>query len=104
MRSGGDDRLEAFQKWIYSGGNGKAIEATMRVQRTSEDTHGDGGVYKPWSSILDHFKGDTDEALVFAQRRRNEEKGTSTCRNTGVETFLLYKEEYINWTSRKLVS
>ena len=73
----------------------------MRMQRTSEETHGDGGLYKPWSSILEHFKGDTDEALVFAEKRRKEDRGTSTCRNTGVETFLLYGEESINWTTKK---
>lgn len=65
---------------------------------------GDGGLYKPWSSILEHFKGDTDEALVFAEKRRKEDRGTSTCRNTGVETFLLYGEESINWTTKKLDS
>lgn len=76
----------------------------MWMQRTSEETHGDGGLYKPWSSILEHFKGDTDEALVFAEKRRKEDRGTSTCRNTGVETFLLYGEESINWTTKKLDS
>ncbi|CAE7356110.1 unnamed protein product, partial [Symbiodinium microadriaticum] len=99
-RSGGDDRLEAFQKWVLSGGNGKAVEATMRLQRTSEEAHSDGGRYKPWASIVEHFKGDTDEALVFAQKRRQEERGTSTCRNTGVETFLLFDEESISWTTK----
>ena len=49
-------------------------------------------------------KGDTDEALVFAEKRRKEDRGTSTCRNTGVETFLLYGEESINWTTKKLDS
>ena len=104
MRSGGDDRFEAFQKWVLSGGNGKAVEATIRMQRSCEEAHNDGGRYKPWASIVEHFKGDTDEALVFAQKRRQEERGTSTCRNTGVETFLLFDEESIQWTTKKLVS
>ncbi|CAE7581449.1 unnamed protein product, partial [Symbiodinium necroappetens] len=86
--SGGDDRLQAFAKWMYSGGNGRA--------------HADSGNYKSWAKVLEHFRNDTSEALLFAAKRRQQDRGTSVCRNTGEETFLLFAEESITWTTKKL--
>ncbi|CAE7428498.1 unnamed protein product, partial [Symbiodinium sp. KB8] len=87
-KSGGDDRLQAFAKWMYSGGNGRA--------------HADSGNYKSWAKVLEHFRNDTSEALLFAAKRRQQDRGTSVCRNTGEETFLLFAEESITWTTKKL--
>ncbi|CAE7831490.1 unnamed protein product [Symbiodinium sp. CCMP2592] len=99
---GADARLAAFQKWVHSGGNGKAVEACMRMVRSSEELHRDSGRYVPWTAVLQHFRNDATQAMDFAARRRGEEKGVSKCRNTGQETFLLFNDETREWTDRKL--
>ena len=102
FNKGSDARLGAFQKWVHSGGNGKAVEACMRMTRSSEELHKDSGRYVTWTMVLQHFKNDATQAMDFAAKRRNEEKGVSKCRNTGQETFLLFNDEMREWTERKL--
>ena len=94
--------LEHFKLWVHSGGNGKAVEACMRMTRSSEELHKDSGRYVTWTMVLQHFKNDATQAMDFAAKRRNEEKGVSKCRNTGQETFLLFNDEMREWTERKL--
>ena len=42
---------------------------------------------------MSKHSGDTCAAGQFAQKRRGEANGTSTCRNTGAETFLWRSEQ-----------
>ena len=93
--------MAAFQKWVHSGGDGKSVEATLRLTRVTEEQHKDAGKFKTWSKILAHF-GNAEEAERFRSMRRAQSKGTSVCRNTGEETFLLYDEEEVSWIQRKL--
>ena len=93
--------MAAFQKWVHSCGDGKAVEATMRLTRVTEELHKDAGKFKTWSKILAHF-GNAEEAERFRSARRAQSKGTSVCRNTGEETFLLYDEEEVSGVQRKL--
>ena len=62
------------------------------------------GSYRRWDAILSHFKNDLQVATNFVQKRRKEGKGTSKCRNTGEETFLLFEEETRTWTYTTLVA
>ena len=93
--------MAAFQKWVHSGGDGKSVEATLRLTRVTEELHKDGGKFKTWSKVLEHF-GNAEDAERFRSLRRSQSKGTSVCRNTGAETFLLYDEEEVSWVQRKL--
>ena len=93
--------MAAFQKWVHSCGGGKAVEATLRLTRVTEELHKDAGKFKTWSKILAHF-GNAEEAERFRSLRRTQSRGTSVCRNTGEETFLLYDEEEVSWVQRKL--
>jgi hypothetical protein len=60
------------------------------------------GKYVVWTSVLDHFGGDVQKASVLVQKRRRENKGTSTNRNTGEETFLLFAEEERSFTTTSI--
>ena len=44
--------MAAFQKWVHSCGDGKAVEATMRLTRVTEELRKDAGKFKTWSKIL----------------------------------------------------
>ena len=80
--------MAAFQKWVHSGGDGKSVEATLRLTRVTEELHKDGGKFKTWSKVLAHF-GNAEDAERFRSLRRSQSKGTSVCRNTGEECMTL---------------
>ena len=60
------------------------------------------GKYLDWTGVLDHFKGDVQKASALVQKRRREKKGTSTNRNTGDETFLVFAEEERSFTTTSI--
>jgi len=97
-----DARLAMFQKWLLANGDGFALEACLRMRRTQEERSHDAGKYVVWTSVLDHFGGDVQKASVLVQKRRRENKGTSTNRNTGEETFLLFAEEERSFTTTSI--
>lgn len=128
---GGHAKLACFKKFVLSGCNGGAVEAVMRFTATNEVEDRDAGQYKTWTGVLDHFKNDVTKAQDLVNRRCGEPRGTvwvtktvpifliadmfdpmnmfesnpvrtSTDRNTGEETFLIFGDQQRSWTTRSI--
>ena len=54
--------------------------------------------------MLAHFGGDVSKATDFVQLRRKQPRGTSTNRNDGEETFLVFSDEERIFTSTSIDS
>lgn len=65
-------------------------------------THHLSGKYLKWDGVLEFFKQDVAKATELVQKRRLQPKGTSRCRNEGVETFLVFEEQKRSWTTTSI--
>ena len=74
-------------------GDGLALEAALRFKRVCEETNQDKGQYIRWQAVLEKHGGDVQKSTDFVRRRRCEQKGTSTCRNSSEETFLWFEPQ-----------
>lgn len=55
-----------------------------------------------WSDLLAHYKGDVSRATEHVVKRRGHQKGCSTNRNTGEETFLVFADEERTWSTTSI--
>lgn len=57
-----------------------------------------------WTDVLKHFDGDVTKATRLVTTRRGQVKGTSTDKNDGEETFLLFQAQERSFTQTSIES
>ena len=98
---GGGAKMAAFKKFVMANCNPLAVEAVMRFQVYSETENKDEGEYYTYEDLLKYYDGNALKADDLRSKRRRD-GGTSTCRNSGEETYILYGREKKSHTTKTM--
>ena len=98
---GGAAKMSAFKKFVMANCNPLAVEAVMRFQVYSETENKDEGEYYTFADLVRYYGGDAMKAEDLRSKRRMD-GGTSTCRNSGEETYILYGREKKSHTTKTM--
>ena len=77
------------------------MEAVMQFQVYSETENKDEGEYYTFADLVRYYGGDAMKAQDLRSKRLMD-GGTSTCRNSGEETYLLYGWEKKSHTTKTM--